>query len=85
MLHKPPGLVVWDLDRSCLPWGGTLGPSRSRRDLFSVPGSTYGVSIQDWTAPGEQALVPGICPRQYTSWTTLLVVGIKLEEQTNPF
>ena len=22
---------------------------------------------------------------QYTSWTTLLVVGIKLEEQTNPF
>merc|ERR1711982_186333 len=55
------------------------------RALFSVPGCTYGVPIQGWIAPGEQAMVPGICWMQYTSWTTLLVVGIKLEEQTNPF
>ena len=64
--------------------GGRLDP-HALKACNSVPGCTYGVSIQDWTAPGEQALVPVSVVWQYTSCTTLLVVGMKLEEQTNPF
>merc|ERR1711862_300473 len=82
---NPRGWWFGSANARASPGGGALGLSRSRRDLFGVPGSTYGVPIQGRIAPGEQAMVLGICRRQYTSWTTLLVVGIKLEEQTNPF
>ena len=80
MLHKPPGLVVRDPERSCLPWGGRLDP-HALVETFAVylvepTVCLFKAGLLKGNKPWSQVFVG--C--QYTSRTTLLVVGIKLEE-----
>ena len=67
------------------PLGGTLGPSRSRRDLFSVPAVLYrfGLPKLDYSRPdcyGVARLGTGICYQVQhnglTLWLFILSVAI---------